>query len=126
MTKLAAIHSVEKLTAIRHCLVDNMPLSPQSLKHLTESMDRWWQGEDLGDAFGITDSKAERRFRRDTELKEFAAQLAGSLWTKSKRIEQEVEKIHQKKRTVNYSLKKIDSVYPLPESWRQIYNILKS
>lgn len=115
---------VKKLSLLVDCRVFDRT-TPESLQAwLTEALERWQRGESLPDAFGIYDTASERRLRRNTALKEYASALPGGIWEKSKTIAEEIAKIRQNRKNTSPVLQRIDSVYQLPESTRQIFNIL--
>jgi hypothetical protein len=116
---------IENLNILHDCLSANIPLPAHVQTWLTDSLERWARGQSLPDAFGIFDNSEERKQRRDLALKDYANTLAGSKWSKSGVIAKQVNLLRQR-RKCNPIISTIDKINPIPESQRQIYNILKS
>lgn len=105
-------------------LSSNKPLPTDLEKWYINCLERWQWGESLNDAFGISDNAAERRHRRNIELKTFAGTLHDSQWANVGFIADEVSKVRQGRRQCNEIIKSIDAIYRIPESPRHIYRII--
>jgi len=124
-------NSVEKLINLHDAVIDSPYLTPVLLEMIANALYNWrYRGVPIGIALGITDSVEERRNRRNDALRKYALELPGKRWTKARWIAKEIGEIRQEHNytnpAVNHILKNIDSIYRLPESQRQISNILKS
>jgi hypothetical protein len=95
------------------------------LTWLNQCLTRWQDGVSLHEAFGVCDSVKERIQRRNQQLNDYAMLLDGSKWHKAEVISREVGLIRQNRRSASPILKSVDSICPIPETPRQLFNILK-
>lgn len=116
--------SIEYLEMLARCLeAGEIPRTIQ--QWLQDCINRWRSGESLPDAFGITDSVAERIIRRDRALADYAKLLDGGVWAKSETIATVVKRNHMAMKK-NPAIAAIEAIYPLPRTTRGIYNLLKN
>ncbi|MBF6648949.1 hypothetical protein [Methylobacter sp. BlB1] len=118
------MRSISQLETLHDCLVANLQIPDNTKQWLIDSLEHWLNGESLPDAFGIFDNSEERKQRRDLALKDYANTLDGSIWSKAGIIAKQVDLLRQH-RKCNPIISTIDKINPIPESQRQIYNILK-
>jgi len=117
--------SIDHLEMLSRCLStdDQLPVTLRQWLH--DCLSRWQSGESLPDAFGVSDSVAERIVRRDKALRDYAELLPGGLWTKCETIAKAVQRNHMAMRK-NAVIAQIEAIHPLPKTTRGIYNLLKN
>lgn len=63
---------------------------------------------------------------RNRIIRDHAGELTGSPWAKAKYIANQARRIHRGRKSAMLWITKADRIRPIPETQRQIFNILKS
>jgi hypothetical protein len=113
-----------RLTHIADLLETGDGLPPASAQWLRECLRRWSFGLPLNDAFQLTAGDARRE--RDSLLRENLDALPATAPTARARIlASEIRRIHSGRQTDYPWLRRADSLCRLPETPRQLFNILR-
>ena len=117
--------SVENLIALCDYLTSGLTPPLELEEWHLQVLERWRSGQSLSQAFNILDNQAERRYRRNIELRNYAAMLPGSTWQKAEIIAKEVIKLTQPISNISEIVRAIDQIAKTPESPKQIARIIK-
>ena len=116
--------SIERLTHIADLLETGDGLPPASAEWLRECLRRWRYGLNLDQAFELSQSNA--RGERDRLLREHANEIEATGPTqRATLLAGEVRKLHSGRTTRYTWLRQADSLRRLPETPRQLFNILR-
>lgn len=116
--------SADRLTHLADLMESGDSLPPATAQWLRDCLRRWRYGLPLDQAFELSDRNA--RGERDRMLREHAAEIEASGPTeRAKLLADEVRRIHSGRNTRYPWIRRADSLRRLPETYRQIYNILR-
>lgn len=113
-----------RLTHLADLLESGDDLPPATAQWLRECLRRWSFGLPLNDAFQLTAGDARRE--RDSLLRENLDALPATAPTaRAKLLAGEIRRIHSGRQTAYPWLRRADSLCRLPETPRQLFNILR-
>jgi len=116
--------SHDRLTHIADLLETGDGLPPASAEWLRQSLRRWRYGLNLDQAFQLAQTDARRE--RDRLLRQHAEEIQATGPTeRANLLASEVHKLHSGRTTRYTWLRQADSLRRLPETPRQIFNILR-
>jgi hypothetical protein len=98
------------------------PLPEPTRQWLLDALRQIDQGTDPRTALGLPEPNADSR---NQVLRSHAVELPGSPWRKAKLIADQARRIHRGRKAEMPWILAADRLRPLPESQRQIFNILK-
>jgi hypothetical protein len=116
--------SNDRLTHLANLLETGDDLPPATAEWLRQSLRRWRYGLNLDQAFELSQSNA--RGERDRLLREHANEIEATGPTqRATLLAGEVRKLHSGRTTRYTWLRQADSLRRLPETPRQLFNILR-
>ena len=115
--------SSDRLHHILDLLEDGTTLPAPTRDWLRDGLRRWAGGQSLELALGLDAATARRE--RDQVLRDNAATIpAASVSARARAIANEARRIHRGRRTAYDWIRRADRIATLPETSRQILNIL--
>ncbi len=116
--------SHDRLTHLADLLETGDDLPPASAEWLRGCLRRWRYGLNLDQAFQLAQTDARRE--RDRLLRQHAEEIQATGPTeRAKLLADEVRRIHSGRNTLYPWIRRADSLRRLPETPRQLFNILR-
>jgi hypothetical protein len=113
----------ERLSYLADLLESGGDLPAASRQWLLEALRQIDQGTDPRTALGLPEPTADSR---NQVLRQYAQELPGSPWRKAQVIADQARRIHRGRKAAMPWIIAADRLRPIPETQRQIYNILKT
>lgn len=115
--------SAERLRHALDLLEGDAPLPPATRAWLRDALRAWATGAPIEVAFGLDLASARRE--RDQLLRDHAPELeAPTLTARARTIAEQARRLHRGRRTAIEWIRRADRLARLPETSRQVLNIL--